>query len=141
VRAYLDTSVVVALLLREPASVRAVTVWRAAHTVVSACVLHTEAHAALAAARRAVRVEADHLGTLTRRLDALSAQIDMLTVDLPLAERAAGIARDHGLRGYDALHLAAARSVLGPGGVFASGDRRQCAAAHSLGLDVVALQP
>lgn len=82
-RAYLDTSVVVALLVREPASARAAAVWRGAHTVVSACVLHAEAHAA----------------------------------------------------------LAAARSVLGPGGVFASGDRRQCAAAHSLGLDVVALQP
>lgn len=138
-RAYLDTSVLVALVLREEASSRAAEVWRAAGTVVGACVIHTEAHAALAAAHRASRMTATDLERLGHRLDALSAEIDMLTVDLALAEHAARLARAHALRGYDAIHLAAALRVLRPGGVLASADHRLCGAAHISGLDVIAL--
>jgi predicted nucleic acid-binding protein len=53
-----------------------------------------------------------------------------------LVGAAGQLARDHALRGCDAVHLAAARSVADDDLVLGTGDRDLAAAALDLGLSV-----
>ena len=46
------------------------------------------------------------------------------------------VSEEHGLRGYDAIHLAAARAIADEETVFVSGDRQLAGAAARLGLAV-----
>ncbi|MGH9064296.1 MAG: type II toxin-antitoxin system VapC family toxin [Acidimicrobiales bacterium] len=61
----------------------------------------------------------------------------VVEVDQELAERAAGLALDEGLRSLDALHLAAALLLPSEETVLATWDRRLHAAAQSHGLSVL----
>ena len=56
-----------------------------------------------------------------------------------LARRAAQLAEDHALRGYDAVHLAAAEASSDESLVVVSADLDFCAAASALGLSVADL--
>lgn len=61
----------------------------------------------------------------------------IVEVDDRLAEHAASLALDRGLRSLDALHLAAAMVLPGPGLTVATWDKRLHAAADAEGLDVL----
>ena len=61
----------------------------------------------------------------------------VVEVDERLAEHAASLALDRGLRSLDALHLAAAMVLPGPGLTVATWDQRLHAAAVAEGLDVL----
>ena len=63
-------------------------------------------------------------------------QLDLLEVDDHLVRRAGELAQLQALRGYDALHLAAAERVRGETTILVAGDRELCAAAGTLGLAV-----
>lgn len=56
----------------------------------------------------------------------------MIGIDGPLARAAGDLAEQHGLRGYDAVHLASAIAVEDPGLVMATwgGDLAAAAGAH-----------
>ena len=58
-------------------------------------------------------------------------------MDATLVTRASRLARHLPLRGYDAVHAAAAEAIADPDVVAASGDRRLLAAWLRLGLDVI----
>ena len=60
-------------------------------------------------------------------LDSLWVQLDTVPVTTGLVRQAADLAEAAGLRGYDAIHLAAA--LLVPVDTFASSDVRLCEAA------------
>ena len=53
---------------------------------------------------------------------------------MALARRAGDLAEQHGLRGYDAVHLASAEAVADPDTVFVAADARLLDAAGALGV-------
>lgn len=134
--AYFDTSALVPLIIEEAGSMRAGAIWDDAERVASVRLVYVEARAALAQAARAGRFEAAHLATTVDVLDQLYDQLDLIAVDDPLVRRAGELAQHHALRGYDALHLAAAELVVDEATVLVSGDRELCTAARELGIAV-----
>ena len=96
-----------------------------------------EAAAALARASRLGRLTTDaHDGALAE-LESVWAQMDVLDVDDDLVRTAGALARTHALRGYDAVHCAAALSLAADDLVAASGDSELLAAWRDDGLAVV----
>jgi predicted nucleic acid-binding protein len=134
--AYFDTSAIIPLIVDEPASVDSERVWNEADRVVGVRLLYAEARAALARAERMGRVDGRQLGRAIDELDALVDAVDFVEVTDQLVRVAGQLAEDHALRGYDAVHLAAALSVADDDLVLVTGDRELAAAALDLGLGV-----
>jgi predicted nucleic acid-binding protein len=139
--AYFDTSVVVPLFIDEPSSERCVRLWNEASRVISARLLYPEARAALAAAERARRVTRGQHTRAILELDGVVAQVDHVEIDARLAVHAGELAHLHGLRGYDAVHLAAAVSVADTDVVLITGDVDLATAAEAMGLAVALTTP
>jgi uncharacterized protein len=137
--AYFDTSAVMPLLIAEPGSERAAALWDGADRVVSVRLVYPEARAALAQAERLGRLTARQLRDTVTEFDALFEQIDVVEVDDVLARRAGELAEVRQLRGYDAVHLAAADRVRDPSVVMIAGDGALLAAAAAEGLAVAEL--
>ncbi|WP_409331881.1 type II toxin-antitoxin system VapC family toxin [Trujillonella humicola] len=135
--AYLDTSAIIPLLIEEPASETCTALWDAAADVVCSRIGYVEAAAALAQAARLGRVTDDQQDQSLTLLDHFWDEVTVLPVDEPLVRRAAALAREHSLRGYDAVHCAAALVIADPDLVVASGDRDLLAAWETEGLQVV----
>lgn len=137
--AYFDTSAVVPLLIAEPGSARAASLWDGADRVVSVRLLYPEARAALAQAERLGRLTAGQLRDVVNELDSLFEEIHLIEVDDALARRAGELADVRQLRGYDAVHLAAADRVRDPDVVVIAGDSALCDAAAAEGMAVAEL--
>ena len=137
--AYFDTSAVVALLIDEPGSARATSLWDGADRVVSVRLLYPETRAALAQAERLGRLTARQLRGAVTEFDSLFEVIDLVEVDHVLAVRAGELAEVRRLRGYDAVHLAAAERVRDPDVVVIAGDGVLLDAAADEGMAVAAL--
>lgn len=136
--AYLDTSALIPLIIEEPGSERAGRLWDTAEQVSSVRLVYAEARAALAQAARLGRITASELSRTVAALDDLYDQLALIEVDGTLVRRAGELAELHALRGYDAVHLAAAERVASDTTVVVSGDRELLAAAGTLGLAVAA---
>ena len=137
--AYFDTSAVMPLLITEPGSDRAASLWDGADRVVSVRLVYPEARAALAQAERLGRLTARQLRDAVTEFDALFEQIDLVEVDDILTRRAGELAEARQLRGYDAVHLAAADRVRDPSVVMIAGDGALLAAAAAEGMAVAEL--
>jgi uncharacterized protein len=137
--AYIDTSAVVPLLIAEPGSARAATLWDGADRVVSVRLIYPEMRAALAQAERLGRLTARQLRDAVTEFDSLFEEIDLIEVDDALARRAGELAEVRQLRGYDAVHLAAADRVHDPNVVVIAGDRALLDAATAEGMTVAKL--
>jgi predicted nucleic acid-binding protein len=137
--AYLDTSAVVPLLIAEPGSARAASLWESADRVVSVRLLYPETRAALAQAARLGRITARNLRTAVTRFDTLFTELDLVEVDDPLARRAGELAEFHGLRGYRAVHLAAADRIRDSDVVVIAGDSALLGAATAEGMMIAEL--
>ncbi len=110
--------------------------------LVSSRIAYVEAHAALARARATSRLLPRDYDRLQQSFDRLWARMAVVAVDEPLVERAASLARAHVLRGYDAVHLAAALVVAGGAPLaFACFDGDLRAAAAHEGLDPFPEEP
>lgn len=133
---YLDTSALVPLLIEEPTSPACRALWDASDDVVSTPLLYVEAVAALTRAERAGSHRRRVVEAALVVLEDCWADIRPLDVAEPLVHAAAGHARRFGLRGYDAVHCAAAEALAGPDLIAASGDRRLLSAWRALGLAV-----
>jgi predicted nucleic acid-binding protein len=136
--AYFDTSAVVPLLVADEPGIEVCRrTWSMTDSVVTSRLLYVEAAAALAQAARMDRLtEAAHERALLG-LDILWEQFDIVEVGGTLIRRAARLAREQGLRGYDAVHCAAALEVADPATVAVSGDQDRLVAWRAEGLDVV----
>jgi predicted nucleic acid-binding protein len=134
--AYFDTSALVKLVIREQGSDRAGRVWQEASSVVSAVLLYPEARAALKRARRDRRLRDAELRLAVRGMERLWAQVERILVSVPLAVRAGELAHTFDLRGYDAVHLAAAETLASAPVVFVGADGALCNAAAAMGLAV-----
>lgn len=120
---YLDTSAFVPLLIEEPTSQICGDLWDAADRVVTTRLTHIEAAAALAMAERLHRITGEQHDAGRERLDELWPQLDLVELDDHLMSAAAQAARSHSLRGYDAVHFAAALTVNDESLVAVAGDR------------------
>jgi uncharacterized protein len=131
---YIDTSTLVKLLIAEDGTADAGVIWDAPEVLTSARIAHVEARAALAAARRQGRISVAVLRAATEGLEVLWSQVSVVEIDEDVMRLAGDLAGAHGLRGYDAIHLAAAHRVGAD--VFSSADHRLCAAASACGFHV-----
>lgn len=120
---YLDTSAVVPLLVAEPASTFCRQLWDDADAVVTCRLTYVEASAALAQAERLGRMTKPHRHAALILLDRLWIEFDLVDIDDTLVHLAASLAAEHALRGYDAIHAAAATQLDDTDMVAASGDR------------------
>jgi uncharacterized protein len=132
--AYFDTSAILPLLIEEPTSERSGALWDESDRLVGVPLLYAEARAALAQAERTSRLSGSDLRVAVAGLSDLYVQIDRVAVTEGLVSRAGELAERHGLRGYDAVHLAAALLVADAELVFVTGDRSLRRAAVAAGL-------
>ena len=133
---YLDTSALVPLLVTEPSSPRCRRLWDDADLVLCSALGHVEASATLARVERAGRLAAPARAAATRLLDELWTDVTVVPADQPRLRAASALALRHGLRGYDAVHCAAALAVAGDDVVAASGDHELLAAWRAEDLSV-----
>lgn len=135
--AYLDASALVKRYVAEAGSQDVEALIVAASAAGTGVVSRAEVAAALARAAR--------MGLVTREAaaEALGAfasdweHLIRLQLNEPLAARAAALAWEHGLRGYDAVHLASAlvwHEALGETVTLATYDRELWRGAHASGL-------
>ncbi len=129
---YIDTSTLLKLIIEEDGSARALTIWGGADVVASVNLIMVESRAALAAAHRVRRLTRTQLRSAVAELEALVSDLHVVPVTDELVVSASELAGDEGLRGYDAVHLAAA--VLIEATVLSSADSALCAAAARRGL-------
>ncbi len=133
---YFDTSAFIPLIIDEPNSDSCERLWNEAGRIVSVRLIYVEARAALARAQRLGRLSGGGLASAVSLLNDLSAQIDHIEITDRLVRSAGALAEEQQLRGYDAVHLAAAQAIADGDTVFASGDQQLTAAASHLGLMV-----
>jgi len=95
----------------EPGSELAAELWDRAESVVSSQLIYPEARAAAAAAHRGRRITTATLRRAVGTIDGLCTELDVIGLDPDLARTAGDLAEVHGLRGYDAVHLATALSI------------------------------
>ena len=134
--AYFDTSALIPLLVEEPSTPSCQRLWNDASRVVATRLLHAEASAALANAQRMRRLTTRQLDAALASLEDIEAQLDVAEITDRLVRAAGMLARTHGLRGYDAVHLAAGLALGGEDVVFVTGDSTLAAAARTAGLAV-----
>lgn len=132
---YIDTSVLLKLLVDDEVGASAAQrLWLESDFVVCAEIGYAEARAALASAHRAGRLDAYGLSTAKAELDTLWAQLDVVPVTTELVLVAGDLAELEALRGYDAVHLAAA--LASKATVVATADAQLLAAAQRRQFDV-----
>ncbi len=131
---YVDTSTLIKLLIDEVGTAEAAAIWDEPDVLATVRVTHVEARAALAAAQRQRRISPTVFRSAITGLEMLWSQVSVVEIDDDLMRLAGDLATTHGLRGYDAVHLAAAHLVGAD--VFSSADRRLCEAAGSAGFYV-----
>jgi predicted nucleic acid-binding protein len=137
--AYFDTSALLPLLVIEPATPAAREMWDGASRVVSVRLVYPESRAALAQAERARRLTMRQLRATVRLLDEqYYPQLDVVEVNGALARYAGELAESLRLRGYDAVHLAAALWLDEPDLVLVAGDSDLLTAASNAGLATAA---
>jgi len=138
---YFDSSALVKLVLEEDGSDLARDLWKSASDRVASQVTYPEVRAALAAATRAGRIDAEALDTAVANLEDARRALYALDVDAMVAQRAGDLAERHDLRGYDAVHLASMVSIDAPRVVVGTWDKRLALAASRCGLGVVPKPP
>lgn len=135
--AYVDTSAVVKRVMDESGSDVVTDVWNQADEVVSSEVVYAETRAALAAIQRSGRLDAlGHRCAVCEAEDILG-EMRLVKLDDTIAAAAGGLAERHALRGFDAIHLAAALSIDAPRIVVTTWDRGLARAASDCGMPVV----
>lgn len=97
-----------------------------------------EARAALAAARRALRIADAGFMDVRQEFERNWHQVVVIAAGRPLLRFASSLAEIHGLRGYDAVHLASALAITEPV-IFASSDTALRRAAQTEGLPILAM--
>ncbi len=131
---YVDTSSLLKLLIDEDGSERAELIWDSADVLASVALVVVEGRAALAAAHRGALLDARQHRRARQSFEALVGALSIVEVTEALIVDAADLAEAEALRGYDAVHLAAAVTVGAT--VFTSADSELCAAAQRRGLHV-----
>lgn len=112
---YLDTSALVKLYVEEPGRDAVLPLLEAAVACATVRIAYVEARAAFARRRREGGFDARELRRLVDLFDVDWGAYTLVEVSEPLVRRAGLLAERHGLRGYDAVHLAAALEMARAG--------------------------
>lgn len=131
---YVDTSSLLKLVIDEVGSERAELIWDSADVLASVSLVVVEGRAALAAARRGGRLDTRQHRRARQELKALVDTLLIVEVTEELVADAADLAESQALRGYDAVHLAAALAIEAT--ILTSTDTALCEAARRRGLHV-----
>jgi len=131
---YVDTSSLLKLLIDEDGSEQVGRLWDSADVVASVVLVVVEARAALAAAERGGRLTAAGHREAKAELAVLVDELTIVGITDDLIVQAAELAESEALRGYDAVHLAAAVAVGAD--ALTSADSALCTAAERRGLHV-----
>jgi uncharacterized protein len=123
-------------LVSEPGSELADELWDGSATRIAARLAYPEARAALAAARRAGRIDARGLRRAVADLEDAWSALRIIVIDESLARTAGELAERHALRAYDAVHLSCILAVADPELVVATWDRDLARAAVEVGRAV-----
>lgn len=129
-----DASAFVKLLVDEDGSEVAVATWDACETITASRLAYPEVRAALAAARRAGRLDATALAVAERRWEGCWGQVRHVEVTAAITRSAGELAGEHALGGADAVHLASVLALGDATAVFAVWDRRLRQGARSAGV-------
>ncbi|MGI8760299.1 MAG: type II toxin-antitoxin system VapC family toxin [Jatrophihabitantaceae bacterium] len=124
------------MVFDEPGSELAAELWDRAESVVASQLIYPEARAAAAVAHRGRRITPATLRRAVERIDELCTEMDLIGLDPDLAHTAGDLAEAHGLRGYDAVHLATALSIEGDSMLLATWDGDLARAAVAAGCSV-----
>lgn len=109
---YLDSSVLVKLYIDEPDSASIAVLVQDASVVATSAIAYAEVRAAFARRRRERLMTPRELARAREQLDADWRSLLIVGVDDALALQAGSLAEVHGLRGADAVHLAAFERVM-----------------------------
>ena len=133
---YLDTSALVKLYVEEVDSEKVTTWVGDAYAVATSLIAYVEARAAFARGWREGVLTGAQLRRVVSSFDEDWARYTAIAITDALVRRAGGLAQRHRLRGYDAIHLAAALEVWREGSAPAFGcfDGTLSRAAHKEGL-------
>ena len=137
--AYLDASALVKRYVSESGSRETASIVSEAAIAGTCIISRAEVGAALARAARVGTLKAREARACRRALAADWTDLARLPVTEPLVGRAEELAWQHGLRGYDAVHLAAAllwQDMLGAAVTLVSFDRALSEAGREAGLAV-----
>ncbi len=136
-RHYLDTSALVKLLVAETGSNDMGMAVEISDGLLTCRIAYPEARAAIASMERASRL--DRAGVRTARfvLEWLWERVSIQEVTATLATSAGDLAERWSLRGFDAVHLAAALEVATADLIMATWDARLSRAAQAAGLRVL----
>ncbi len=127
------------MLVREDGTWEVATIWLAADRRVSSSLLYPEARAAVARAWRMSRFDRRDLGPARRRIETLWAAVDRIEPTAALLRGAGDLAEEHGLRAYDAVHLASLEQIADAETVLVAADGDLLAAARSRGFTTAQL--
>lgn len=131
---YVDTSSLLKLVIDEDGSERAGLIWDSADVLASVALVVVEGRAALAAAQRGGRLATRQHRRARQEFTALVDELSIVAITEELVADAADLAEAEALRGYDAVHLAAAVTI--EAAVLTSVDTALCEAAQRRGLHV-----
>ena len=135
---YLDSSALVKRYVEEPGSREMARLIERAALAGTAVITRVEVAAALAKAIRARALSREQAGAALQAMQEDWESLVRLQLTELLISRAASLAWQHGLRGYDATHLAAAlfwSEMLGEPVALATWDRQLWKAARENGLE------
>ena len=131
---YVDTSSLLKLVVDEDGSEGVELIWDSADVLASVALVVVEGRAALAAAQRGGRLDTRQHRRARQEFTALVEELSIVEVTEQLVAEAADLAEAEALRGYDAVHLAAAVTIEAT--ILTSADTVLCEAAHRRGLHV-----
>lgn len=135
---YLETSNLVKLYVQEKDSETVLESVKSAEVVATSVLAYAEARAAFARKLREKGISEEEHKAVKQTLDRDWPSYFVLNVDAGSARAAGDLAEKHGLRGFDALHLASAMKLLAagaPGLRFSTADARLWDAARLEGFE------
>lgn len=135
--AYVDTSALLKLLVREVETDDLRAIWDQVSDRYASLIGYVELRSAIAAARRARRLTGATCIAAAGEADVLWARLAAVEVDEPLVRDAGELADRHGLRAGDALHLASAMRIADGPTAFIAYDARLRKAAVAEGFIVL----
>jgi uncharacterized protein len=137
---YFDASALVKLLTDEPGSDLSAQLWDGCDAPVASRLAYPEVRAALAAAGRNHDLDDASLAAAEADWEQYWAAVRPVELTRAVERQAGHLARQHALRGADAVHLASVLAIGDPDLVIAVWDRRLHTGATAAGLRVAPAQ-
>ncbi|MGC0249908.1 type II toxin-antitoxin system VapC family toxin [Pseudactinotalea sp. Z1748] len=134
---YFDSSALLALVHHETTSVLVRALWDRADAVFASRLADAEVRAVLRAGERSGRVSKEVAGQALERWHRMWPALRKIEVTAAIAERAADLAEEHGLRAGDGIQMASVELLAPANPIVALTDARLAGVATALGLRVL----